>query len=128
MKSIDMFLNFPVADMNRNVLWRHPEGVRKEDIQRMDAFWGDASWREIAYSVEQDLFGSVSRKEDNETIAESFCRRLETKAGFQYVAEPLPMRNSRGATVYYLIFASQKAVASNIVLEIFAKYKHRGSN
>jgi len=27
MRSIDMFLNFPVADMNRNVLWRQPAGV-----------------------------------------------------------------------------------------------------
>src|SRR5262249_27553797 len=25
--SIDMFLNFPIADMNRNVFWRNPEGV-----------------------------------------------------------------------------------------------------
>ena len=27
MKTIDLFLNFPVADMNRNVLWRDPERV-----------------------------------------------------------------------------------------------------
>src|SRR5262249_24813575 len=27
MKSIEMFLNFPIADMNRNVFWRNPEGV-----------------------------------------------------------------------------------------------------
>src|SRR5262249_17094050 len=30
MKSIDMFLNFPIADMNRNVFWRNPEGVAAE--------------------------------------------------------------------------------------------------
>jgi three-Cys-motif partner protein len=128
MKTIDMFLNFPVSDMNRNVLWHNPEGVREEDIQRMSAFWGDESWRHAAYSTEQDLFGPVSKKEDNDTIAEKFCERLKNIAGFSNVPEPPPMRNSREAIVYYLIFASQKAVASGIVLDIFKTYKtHRGA-
>jgi len=41
MQSIDMFLNFPIADMNRNVLWQDPEakGIRATDIQRLTAFW-----------------------------------------------------------------------------------------
>jgi len=49
MKSIDIFLNFPVADMNRNVLWRKPEGVTATQINRMNRFWGDESWRQEAY-------------------------------------------------------------------------------
>lgn len=128
MKTIDMFLNFPVADMNRNVLWHNPKGVSHDDIQRMNTFWGDDSWRHAAYSTEQDLFGPVSKKEDNDTITKKFCERLRKVAGFSYVPEPLPMRNSRQAVVYYLVFASQKAVASEIVLEIFKAYKnHRGA-
>ncbi len=31
MKSVEVFLNFPVADMNRNVFWRHPGGVDEAD-------------------------------------------------------------------------------------------------
>jgi len=123
-----MFLNFPVADMNRNILWRNPEGVRKEDLQRMTAFWGDESWRDAAYSSHEDLFGfSIEEKEDNEKIAAGFCGRLKKAAGFEYVPKPLPMRNSKGAVVYYLIFASQKPVASRIVQEIFADYQQYGS-
>ena len=30
LKTIDMFLNFPVIDMNRNVLWRNPKRVSPE--------------------------------------------------------------------------------------------------
>jgi three-Cys-motif partner protein len=108
MKSIDIFLNFPVADMNRNVLWRHPEGLDAGDLQRMNAFWGDESWREIAYTTVRDLFG-YPEKEDNETIAEAFRQRLQRVAGFTHVPKPLPMRNSRRAIVYYLFFASQNA-------------------
>jgi hypothetical protein len=38
----------------------------------------------------------------------------------------MPMRNSRGAVVYYLFFASQKGTAEHIVVEIFSKYRSRG--
>lgn len=51
MKTIDLFLNFPVADMNRNVLWHQPEKVTPAQAARMTAYWGDESWREIAYTT-----------------------------------------------------------------------------
>ncbi len=35
------------------------------------------------------------------------------------------MRNSTGAIVYYLVFASQKPVAAGIVEDIFRKYRAR---
>lgn len=123
-KSIDMFLNFPVADMNRNVLWRHPEGMREADIQRMNSFWGDESWRDIAYTTKTNLFG-YPEKEDNETIALGFRERLKKVAEFKYVPKPLPMRNEQSAIIYYLFFASQKPVAQRIVECIFKKYRGR---
>jgi len=122
MKSIDMFLNFPVADINRNVLWHNPDAVDAEDVERMTAFWGDDSWREIAYTTEGNLFG-FPEKEDNETVAEGFRKRLQKAAGFKHVPSPLPMRNSKGAIIYYLFFASQKPVAQDIIEAIFNKYR-----
>lgn len=121
MKSIDMFLNFPVADINRNVLWHNPDAVDAEDIERMTAFWGDESWRQIAYSTDRNLFG-YPEKEDNETVAEGFRKRLQEVAGFKHVPSPLPMRNSKGAVIYYLFLASQKPVAQDIIEAIFSKY------
>jgi three-Cys-motif partner protein len=126
MRSIDMFLNFPVADINRNVLWRHPEGVDAADLKRMNEFWGDDSWREIAYTTKRDLFGHLD-KEENEVVAEGFRQRLLTISGFKHVPEPLPMRNTKGATVYYLFFASHKPTAENIVIDVFDKYRQRGA-
>jgi three-Cys-motif partner protein len=127
MQSIDMFLNFPIADMNRNVLWQDPEakGIRTTDIRRLTAFWGDETWRQIAYSTTGNLFG-FQEKEDNDRIALAFQKRLKQIAGFKYVPLPLPMRNTKGATVYYLFFASQKPVASDIVESVFKKYQERG--
>ena len=125
MRSIDMFLNFPVADINRNVLWHDPTNVSPQDIARMDRFWGDNSWRGIAYSGSGNLFG-FPEKEPNETVATAFRLRLGEVAKFNWVPQPIPMRNSKGAIVYYLFFASQKGVAANIVDDIFKKYGRRG--
>ena len=124
-RSIDLFLNFPVADINRNVLWHDPTNVAPQDVARMNRFWGDESWRDIAYSTSGNLFG-FPEKESNEIVAEAFRRRLKEIAGFSRVPRPLPMRNSKGAIVYYLFFASQKDTAENIVEEIFEEYRRRG--
>jgi hypothetical protein len=52
-------------------------------------------------------------------------KRLRSEAGFEYVPEPLPMRNSTNAVVYYLFFASHNKVAGKIVEHIVNKYKDR---
>lgn len=127
MRSIEIFLNFPVADMNRNVLWRNPERVADVQVARMDAFWGDDSWRQVAYDTSRNLFG-LPWKTDNDTIAQAFRERLHKEAGFKYVPDPIPMRNSKNAIVYYLFFASQQPVATKIVKDIFDKYRERKGN
>jgi three-Cys-motif partner protein len=125
--TIDLFLNFPVMDMNRNVLRHRPEGAKPEDVARMTAFWGDDSWRQVAYKTVRLLFGDEEEKTNNEIVAEAFRERLKKVAGFVNVPAPLPMRNSRGAVVYYLFFASKKPVAQHIVTDIFKTYKDRGA-
>ncbi|MCL4369643.1 MAG: three-Cys-motif partner protein TcmP [Chloroflexi bacterium] len=125
MRSVEIFLNFPVADMNRNVLWRVPENVDPKQAARMTAFWGDESWRQAAYDTQGNLFG-WEEKTDNQAVVDAFRKRLQAVAGFKHVPEPIPMRNLQGATVYYLFFASQKPVAAKIVEYIFRKYRDAG--
>ena len=92
----------------------------------MTAFWGDESWREIVDSTEGNLFGFEERTADNEAVATAFRHRLRTVAGFPFVPQPLPMRNSKGAIVYYLFFASQNQTGAHIVQDIVARYRDRG--
>ncbi len=127
MKSIDMFLNVPVMDMNRNVLWRNPEKIPPEGIERMNRFWGDESWRHVAYSSQGMLFNDMLVKQEPEAVVDAYRGRLRDVAGFAYVSEALPMRNSKGTTVYYLLLASQKEVATGIVNDIFNRYRHRSA-
>ena len=123
MKTIDVFVNFPLADINRNVLWRSVDGVDETDILRMNTYWGDESWKSIAYTKISSLFGwDMLLKESNKTIAQAFRTRLIEAAGFAYVSKPLPMRNSRDSIIYYLFFASQQQVALKIIRDIFGKY------
>jgi len=53
---------------------------------------------------------------------------LATVGAFKHVPNPIPMRNSKGAIIYYLFFAAQKPVAADIVRDIFNKYRNRGIN
>lgn len=125
MKSIDIFLNFPVTDMNRNVLWNNPKGVDESNLSCMNAFWGDDSWRTAAYGTEGNLFG-FQEKTDNPTIARAFQERLKKVAGFSFVPDPMPMRNSKSAMLYYLFFASYNQIGDKIAKAIFKKYRHKG--
>jgi three-Cys-motif partner protein len=125
-RAVDMFLNFPVMDMNRNAIWRSPDKVPQDGIERMTRFWGDESWKQAAYaeSRQQNLFSRPDLvKQGNDAIVRSFRDRLKNVAGFSVVPEPLPMKNSNNAVVYYLFFGSQKPVAQKIIDDIFAKFR-----
>ncbi|MBV9561766.1 MAG: three-Cys-motif partner protein TcmP [Bradyrhizobium sp.] len=81
--AIDMFLNFPVMDMNRNAIWRNPASVPEEGIARMNLFWGDESWRKVAHveNPQGHLFDPPDLiKQGNEAIVDAFRERLKKVA------------------------------------------------
>ena len=130
MKSIEIFVNFMVMDMNMNVLLRDPARAEPAQIGRMDRFWGDGSWREVAYEVSRQgsLFGEpeqVKVESANERIAEAFRKRLIDIAGFVYAPRPLRFENSVGATIYYLFFASPNKTGDKIIEDIFRKHRKK---
>jgi three-Cys-motif partner protein len=80
-RAVDMFLNFPVMDMNRNAIWKNPERVPQDGIDRMNRFWGDETWRRAAYAdgPQYNLFSKPDRvKQDNDAIVAAFRERLKT--------------------------------------------------
>lgn len=126
MKSVEIFLNFPIGDMNRNVLRRDRTKTASEQAARMTRYWGDESWEQAAYTKDQDLF-EHEEKTNNEAVVEAFRKRLKEVAGFSYVPKPIPMRTRKGAVIYYLFFASPSNTGAKIVSEIFAKHRNRRS-
>src|SRR5208282_5563636 len=116
--TIDMFLNFPIMDMNRNALLWKPESAEPDDVARMTRFWGDDSWRQVAWAdnKQADMFRETDQeKQPNKVIAEAFRERLKKVAGFVHVPEPLPMTNKKNAVLYYLFFAAKNPAAGSII-------------
>jgi three-Cys-motif partner protein len=125
-RAIEIFLNFPVMDMNRNVFWHDFSSVDQADLGRMTALWGDKTWEDFAYDKQPGLFGEMQEKNPTDVVVSGFQDRLKKVAGFAYVPNPIPMRNSRGAVVYYLFFAAHNSTAHKIVAHIFERYARYG--
>jgi three-Cys-motif partner protein len=126
MKTIEIFLNFPIMDMNRNALWSNPAKASPDDVERMTAFWGDDTWRKAIYKEQGSLFGEseLVKEGGNQQIVDAFRKRLREVAGFREVPTPIPMRNSKNAIVYYLFFASPNATGARIAKAILKKYEN----
>ena len=71
-------------------------------------------------------FASRRQQRIRDRIGREPSKRLKDVAGFKYVPKPLPMRNSIGAIIYYLFFASPNKTGSRIVEHIFGRYRQRG--
>jgi three-Cys-motif partner protein len=120
--TVEIFFNFMLVSANRNVLWTDPARVSRSRWPILTRVWGDESWRTDLYESQPGLFGSTEHKLSNERVVAKYRERL-LAAGFKYVPQPIPMRNSQNAAMYYLFFAAQKPTGPKIVEDIFSKYR-----
>lgn len=132
MRSIEIFLNFPIHDMNRNAKRKSLGDVDRKSRTNMTKFWGDESWHAAMFapSNQGDFFRALGgaetlelEKVDNDSFAAAFQKRLKEVAGFKYVPDPVPMKNSIGAVVYYLFFASNNDTGARIANAIMKGYR-----
>ncbi|MEI6564321.1 MAG: three-Cys-motif partner protein TcmP, partial [bacterium] len=124
--TIEIFLNFMVMDLKMNIHLGNPDNVMPSQVERMNRFWGDESWRDVGYAPDpqMDLFAETGVvKLGSFALVDAYRKRLKDIAGFRYVPEPIPMKNSTGAEVYYLFFASPNATGNKIVEDILEKYR-----
>jgi three-Cys-motif partner protein len=124
MKSVELFLNFMIMDINRNALRRNRDMAIQSKIDQLTALWGDRSWEDAAFSSAGKLFEDPE-KVSNDEFELAWRNRLKKKAGFKFVSKPMPMKTKNNSVIYYLYFASQKPVAAEIVESIFNKYRKR---
>jgi len=135
LKTTEIFLNFPLMDMNRNVLHKDLMTASSDQMERMNSFCGTEEWQEILYKERKQMrlfkdFGESYRIKvvnGNIKLGEWFKReRLEKAAGFRYVPDPILMRNSKGGPLFFLFFASHNETGKKIVSDIFSKYRKYG--
>lgn len=119
--TLDIFLNFPLMDINRNTLRKQLASAQAADVAAFTEFCGTEDWKDLMY--QPDLFGELGKIGSNRTLAEWFQARIKTAAGFKFVPKPILMQNSRGGKLYFLFFASHQSVAETVILDIFKKYR-----
>lgn len=125
-RAVEVFINFPVMHMNRNCKKENVGEILPGELAAMDSFWGDRSWHTSMFrnTGQMDMFGGTDfAKQENRDLVNAYCDRLRRVAGFGFVADPLPMRNSKEAVVYYLIFAGPNGTGWKIVQDIYRKYR-----
>ncbi|MFZ5494591.1 MAG: three-Cys-motif partner protein TcmP [Verrucomicrobiota bacterium] len=132
MRSVDIFLNFPIHDMNRNAKRKSIDDVDPTSRARMTKFWGDESWHAAMFSPSKQaslpgLFGEdvtpELEKVDQASFVAAFRERLKKVAGFEFVPEPVAMKIPQGAVVYFLFFASNNQTGARIANDIMKKYR-----
>ena len=123
-RTMDVYLNFPLMDINRNAARKIIEVADPQEGSRLTKIWGDESWKDLAYAEQALLFGDriLIKIRGNETLKQGFLKRLKGVAGFTHVPEPILMTNQTGGPLYFLFFASHQPVAQNIARDIFKKW------
>jgi len=125
-RTTEIFLNFPLMDMNRNVLHKDLLSAEPDQIERMNRFCGTEEWQEILYREQKGLFGDTYQMKigGNVKLGKWFRKeRLQKAAGYKFVPEPMLMRNSTGGPLFFLFFASHDETGKRIVTDIFNKYR-----
>ena len=72
MGTIEIFLNFPTLDINRNVLWTDPLKASTWQQNRLTRFWGDESWHEVAYRT-HELYGKKYEVKTSNSLLKRFA-------------------------------------------------------
>ena len=122
---VDIMINFPIMDINRNYAPKNPSAVPKK-AQRMDTFWGDDSWRTSFYK-ETGLL-NLEEKVNSDDLVNAYCERLNKEAGFEFVAKPVPFTNTTNAPMFYFCFASHNKTASKVATYLYKKTRDSLAN
>jgi three-Cys-motif partner protein len=121
-RSFDIFMNLStmgivrLLDANRLPSQQHQ--------QTLADVIGDINWMGELYSRQIDLFGDehASRRQlDHESVAAIYLSRV--KSLFEYVSNPVVMKNTTGAPLYVLFLASHNRTAMRITNDIFKRYE-----
>lgn len=134
--TMDVYLNFPIMDINRNAARKVLETANPQEGARLTKIWGDDSWKSLVY-WEQPLLSAppllVKKPAGTRIIKQGFIERLKNVAGFAFVPEPILMRNQIGGPLYFFFCLAYAGSANNRRGHLQKMGKHmkvapRGSN
>jgi three-Cys-motif partner protein len=121
--AFEILLNLPVGMAIQRML---PRSGHFEEVQRekLDTYFGSPEWRQIVYEDTQDLFGHsliTKRHDAGEKLAKWYQERLKGAYGFS--SRPRLITNTRGAHLYYLLWAGPNKNGAKIAGDVLKQGK-----
>lgn len=113
-RAVEVFINFPVGMAIQRLLKRSGAFTAKER-EKLDAYFGTPEWFDLLYRRRENLFGEDSTekvREAGDVLVGWYRDRLRDAFGF--VSDAREVRNTRGAPLYYLIFAGPSRTGARI--------------
>lgn len=109
----DVIINFPLA-MTINRLIKRDGHIPDTWKAQLDLCFGGEEWRDLAFTTTSGLFGEeqMKRADASELLLGYYLDRL--KAIFGNVSVPSLVKNTRGAPLYYLIWAGKHPTGQRI--------------
>jgi three-Cys-motif partner protein len=117
---IEIILNLPVGMAIQRLLKRTGKFSAKER-RRLDDYFGDSGWDPLLYEHGTDLFGEprVAKQETAERQLLDWYRERLRKV-FGEVSEAYLVCNTKGAHLYYLIWAGRNATGLKIANHVLS--------
>jgi three-Cys-motif partner protein len=120
-KKFEVIINFPLGMAINRLITRAgdiPDGWRAG----LNGCFGDTTWESLVYDERTDLFGATIRHKVDDAakrLLDHYVGRLRTLFG--YVATPRVVRNTRGAPIYYMLWAGPHPLGQKIANHILEK-------
>lgn len=125
-KKFEAIINFPAA-MAINRLITRDGHIPDEWRNQLDGLFGGDVWRKVSFEVVNDLFGN-SQPQKADGVAEKLLNLYVDKLRevFGYVATPRLVTNTKGAPLYYLLWAGHHPMGMKIADHILKKHPKVG--
>jgi three-Cys-motif partner protein len=123
-RAFEVVVNVPTMVLNRGTLHNDLSGLTPTQVERMTRFWGSDEWLDLLYEDRPGLWGETRRVKTRPTTAERLGRLFKERRlarVFEFVSDPLVVRNTVGGPIYCLIFAGPNETGLKIATQVVRK-------
>jgi three-Cys-motif partner protein len=113
---VELWLLFPTTGIVRT-LSLHPGKLRPQDEERATRLFGTSDWRSIYQARALNVITPAEAKDEYVNLMRW---RLTHDLGYQRT-HPLELKNTRGGTVYHMVFATDNDAGDKIMSDLYGK-------
>jgi len=117
---VELWMLFPTSGIVRTLALEE-EKVSEADIARANRLFGTDAWKPI-HALR--LAGTISATKAREEYVNLMRWRLERDLGYRF-SHPFELKNTKGNTLYHMIFATDNDVGTRIMAAIYTNAAKR---